>query len=136
MSGVEKGGSSASQGHLEFHGHLEKVQNQHGYLEWLNVEVDCNRKTDCGVFFSGFSYTNETIRGTGFDIRMKIKSWSDRELIAQSEQFGNLTVQIGNGDTVSSNMKLYEIKGSINYREAEQDDMTQREILCGEWVIK
>ena len=67
---------------------------------------------------------------------MKIKSWSDRELIAQSEQFGTLTVQIGNGDTVSSDMKLYEIKGSINYREAEQDDMTQREILCGEWVIK
>ena len=33
-------------------------------------------------------------------------------------------------------MKLYEIKGSINYREAEQDDMTQREILCGESVIK
>jgi hypothetical protein len=138
ISGVEKGKSPASYGHLEFHGHLEKVQNPHGYLEWLNVEVFCDRKTECAVFFSGFSYTNETIRGAGFVIRMKIKSWSDRELIAQSEQLGTLTVQIGSPTDTgsSSDMKLYEMKGSINYRETEQDDMTQREIHSGEWIIK
>jgi hypothetical protein len=137
VSGAEKGKSPTIQGHLEFHGHLEKVQNQHGYLQWLNVEVDCNRKTDCAVFLSGFSYTDETIKGTGFVIRMKIRSWSDRELVAQSEELGTLTVQIGTvTDTLGSDTHLYEMKGFINYREAEQDDMTQREILSGDWIIK
>jgi hypothetical protein len=137
ISGLEKGKSSGSQERLEFHGHLEKVQNQHGYLEWLNVEVDCNRKTDCALYFSGFAYADETISGTGFDIRMMIKSWSEQELVAQSEKLGTLTVQIGtHADTVNSDMQYREVKGLLSYRRAEEDDMTQREILSGEWVIK
>jgi hypothetical protein len=128
---------------LSVNGHLPEITNSNGFDERTNLYILCQSEdNDCTFNWHGFAFNKGEIIPTGHETRLPIKSWSDREITAESKipgttaTYESLTLLIGDLVSEKEHQRVYKATVVMVTDFSSNNSKQPRRVEPGVWVIK